>query len=72
MDSVSPLRCGRNDGFCSQGAFFRSLLSANKIDWEHARLACADVGIEPGTSAFDQCATNLYETLWQEQNTAER
>ena len=38
------------------------------IDWEHARLACADVGIDPGTSAFDQCATNLYDTLWQEQN----
>jgi hypothetical protein len=47
-------------------------LGVNKIDWEHARLACADVGIEPGTSAFDQCATNLYDTLWQEQNTGER
>ena len=22
-------------------------LSANRIDWEHARLACADVGIDP-------------------------
>ena len=28
MDSGSPLRCGRNDGFCSQGTFFRSLLAA--------------------------------------------
>jgi len=46
-------------------------LSANKIDWEHARLACADVGIEPGSSAFDQCVTNLYSSLWQ-QNMAER
>jgi hypothetical protein len=26
MDSGSPLRCGRNDGFCSQGAFFRRLV----------------------------------------------
>jgi hypothetical protein len=46
-------------------------LSANKIDWEHARLACADVGIEPGSSAFDQCVSNLYSSLWQ-QNMAER
>jgi hypothetical protein len=45
--------------------------SANKIDWEHARLACADVGIDPGTSAFDQCVTNLYQHLWQVQNLVE-
>jgi hypothetical protein len=47
-------------------------LSANKIDFEQARLACADVGIEPGTSAFDQCAFNLYNTLWEQRNTAGR
>ena len=39
---------------------------------EQARLACADVGIEPGSSAFDQCVANLYYSLWQQQNTAER
>jgi len=27
LDSGSPLRCGRNDDFRSQGAFFRSLSS---------------------------------------------
>ena len=43
----------------------------SKIDWEHARLACADVGIDPGSGAFDQCASNLYHSLWQ-QNMAER
>ena len=43
-----------------------------KIDWEHARLACADVGIEPGSSMFDRCVTNLYFSLWQEQNMGER
>ena len=47
-------------------------MSANNIDWEHARLACADVGVEPGTSAFDQCTSDLYYSLWREQNTAER
>jgi hypothetical protein len=46
-------------------------LEVNKIDWAHARLACADVGIEPGSSAFDQCVTNLYYSLWEQQNTAE-
>jgi hypothetical protein len=50
----------------------RGTLGANKIDWERARLACADVGIEPGTSAFDQCVANLYDTPWQEQNSAAR
>jgi hypothetical protein len=34
-------------------------------------MACADVGIEPGSSAFDQCVTNLYYSLWEQQNTAE-
>ena len=41
--------------------------SVNNIDWEHARLACVDVGLDPGTSIFDQCAANLYNTLWQAQ-----
>jgi hypothetical protein len=45
--------------------------SANKVDWEHARLACADVGIDPGTSAFDQCVANLHQHLWQVQNLVE-
>jgi hypothetical protein len=47
-------------------------LSANRIDWEQARLACADVGIEPATSAFDRCVFDFYNSLWQEQHTAER
>ena len=43
-------------------------LSANKIDWEHARLACADVGIAPGSGAFGDCVVDLYYSLWDEQN----
>jgi hypothetical protein len=46
--------------------------SVSNIDWVHARLACADVGIDPGSSAFDQCAAKLYDTLLQEQNPDER
>jgi hypothetical protein len=38
--------------------------SAANIDWEHARLACADVGIDPGNSLFDRCVANLYHSLW--------
>jgi hypothetical protein len=41
-------------------------------DWAQARLACADVGIEPGSSSFDQCVADLYYSLWQEQYSAER
>ena len=46
--------------------------SANQTAWARARLACADVGIEPGSSAFDQCVADLYYSLWQEQNLGER
>jgi hypothetical protein len=43
-----------------------------QVDWARARLACADVGLEPESSAFDQCVFDLYYTLWDEQNVAER
>jgi len=46
--------------------------SAQQTDWARARLACADVGIDPGSSAFDQCVFDLYYSLWNEQNEAER
>lgn len=41
--------------------------SVSTTDLAHARLACADVGIDPGTSAFDQCVANLYRSLWKAQ-----
>jgi len=46
--------------------------TGNNIDWEHARLACADVGIAPGSNTFDQCVSNLYYSLWEEQSMGER
>jgi hypothetical protein len=46
--------------------------SANQADWSQARLACADVGIAPGSGAFDQCVFDLYYSLWNEQNETER
>ena len=47
-------------------------VSQTNIDWGQTRLACADVGIDPGSSAFDQCVNNLYYSLWQQQNAGER
>ena len=47
-------------------------VSANQPDWSQARLACADVGIAPGSGAFDQCVFDLYYSLWNEQNATER
>jgi hypothetical protein len=46
--------------------------SANQTGWAQARLACADVGIDPGSSAFGQRVFDLYYSLWNEQNEAER
>jgi len=46
--------------------------SANQTVWAQARLACADVGIDPGSAAFGQCVLDLYYSLWNEQNESER
>jgi hypothetical protein len=46
--------------------------SANQTAWAKARLACADVGIAPGSGAFGQCVVDLYYSLWDEQNEFER
>ena len=46
--------------------------SAQHTDWAQAGRACADVGITPGNTTFDQCVFNLYYALWDEQNEAER
>ena len=46
--------------------------SANQTDWARARLACADIGVDPGSSAFRQCMFDLYYSLWNEQNESER
>jgi hypothetical protein len=42
--------------------------SANQTNWARARLACADIGIDPGSSAFGKCVFDLYYSLWNEQN----
>ena len=59
---------------CCFAVLLESCVTPNvaNIDWEHARLACADVGIDPGSSMFDRCVANLYNTLWAEQSMGER
>ena len=46
--------------------------SANQSDWTRARLACAEVGIDPNSAAFGQCVFDLYYSVWNEQNVSER
>jgi hypothetical protein len=59
---------------CSFAALLASCgtVTAHQNDWAQARLACADVGIAPGSGAFGQCVFDLYYSLWDEQNEFER
>ena len=41
--------------------------SANTT-WAREGLACADLGIAPGSGAFSQCVSDLHNSLWAEQN----
>ena len=38
--------------------------SGARNGWTNARLACADVGIAPGSGVFDRCVFNLYYSVW--------
>ena len=42
--------------------------SAQQTDWEKARLACAYIDVDPGSSLFEKCVLNLYFSLWDEEN----
>jgi len=46
--------------------------TVQRIDWDQARLACADVGIEPGSGVFNRCLFDLYYSLWAGQYAAKR
>jgi hypothetical protein len=46
--------------------------SASKMAWAQAQLACADVGITPGSGAFGQCVVDLYYSVWDEEYVTER
>jgi hypothetical protein len=42
--------------------------SAQKSAWQQDSLACADVGIEPGSPIFNQCVADLRHSLWAAKN----
>jgi hypothetical protein len=42
--------------------------SANQREWAQYRSACADVGIDPGSAAFNQCVADLQHSLWSLDN----
>jgi hypothetical protein len=46
--------------------------SATQTAWAQARRACAEVGIAPGSGAFDQCVADLYYSVWDEEYETER
>ena len=43
-------------------------VNAAESDWDKDRLACAAVGIDPGSAVFSQCVADLHHSLWAEQN----
>jgi hypothetical protein len=45
-----------------------STLNTPHYDWATAGLACADIGIAPGSGRFNQCVANLYYSLWDLQH----
>jgi hypothetical protein len=48
-----------------------AIQSANQDTWAHASLACAGVGIAPGSDVFSQCVTDLHHSVWEIQNLEE-
>jgi hypothetical protein len=42
--------------------------SAEKRAWVQDSLACADIGIDPGSPIFSQCVADLRHSLWAAKN----
>ena len=42
--------------------------SAYKSAWAQDSLACADVGIDPGSPIFSRCVADLHHSLWAAKN----
>ena len=45
-----------------------AIQSANQSAWAQESLACADVGIDPGSTVFSQCVADLHHALWAVEN----
>ena len=48
-----------------------AIQSANQSAWAQDSLACADVGIDPGSTVFSQCVADLHHALWAVENLEE-
>lgn len=44
----------------------------NTVKLAQERQSCAEIGIDPGSDAFGQCAANLDMTMFDANNTAPR
>jgi len=53
------------------GGCANAIKNASQTDWGQPRLACADVGIDPGSAAFGQCVFDFYYSLRNQQNETE-
>jgi hypothetical protein len=42
--------------------------SADRSSWAKESLACADLGIDPGSFVFSQCVADLHHSLWAAKN----
>ena len=42
--------------------------SGKKSAWTQDSLACANVGIDPGSPIFGQCVADLHHSLWAAKN----
>lgn len=42
--------------------------SAKKSAWVQDSLACAGIGIDPGSPVFSQCVADLHHSLWAAKN----
>jgi hypothetical protein len=50
------------------GACATQSSDANKSSWAQENLACADVGIDPGSPIFGQCVADLHQSIWAAHN----
>jgi hypothetical protein len=41
---------------------------AIKSSWAQEQLACADLGIDPGSPIFGQCVAELHQSIWAADN----
>ena len=46
----------------------KAIQNADQDAWAQYSLACAEMGIDPGSAAFNQCVADLRRSLWDEQN----